>query len=191
MQMNPMRDTITAIQAEYLRYKSLAEAALAQLDEPQLSAHAAGQNSIATICWHVAGNLRSRFTDFLTSDGEKPWRDREDEFAPRNVSRAELLEHWERGWSALFTALEGLSDSDLTSTVTIRAQPLSVREALFRSLAHAAYHVGQVVYVAHALRGDGWKYLSIAPGKSAEYNAAPGSEKPAAHAERLRSSAKS
>ena len=183
-----MRYTVTAVQAEYLRYKSLAEAALSQLEESQLYSHTLDQNSVATICWHVAGNLRSRFTDFLTTDGEKPWRDREDEFAPREVSRAELLAHWENGWGALLLALEGLSNADLTRTVTIRGQGLSVQEALFRSLAHVAYHVGQVVYAGRILRGDGWQFLSIAPGKSAEYNSAPSSEKPAAHAELLRSS---
>ena len=186
-----MRDTITAIQAEYIRYKALADAAIAQLDERQLAAHTSGQNSVTAICWHVANNLRSRFTDFLTTDGEKPWRDREDEFAARSVPRSELVEHWERGWSALFLTLDGLSDSDLTRTVTIRGQALSVQEALFRSLAHASYHVGQVVYAGRIQRGEGWQFLSIPPGKSAEYNAAPRSEKPTAHAARLRSTGNS
>jgi hypothetical protein len=182
-----MRDTVAAVQAEYLRYKALAEAALAQLDESQLANHPPHENSIATICWHVAGNLRSRFTEFLTSDGEKPWRNREEEFEPRAVSRAELLAYWDRGWAALLLTLDGLSDADLIRTVTIRGQPLSVQEALFRSLAHVSYHVGQVVYAGRAQRGDDWRYLSIPPGKSAEYNSAPRSEKPAAHAEALRS----
>jgi uncharacterized damage-inducible protein DinB len=187
-----MRTTVAAIQAEYLRYKALAEAALAQLDEPELVAPGlSGGNSIATICWHVAANLHSRFTDFLTSDGEKPWRDREDEFAPRVVPRSEFLAHWEHGWTALLSTVDALTDADLARTVTIRGQALSVQEALFRSLAHVSYHVGQVVYAARAQRGETWRYLSIPPGKSAEYNSAPHSEKPAAHAEYLRASTSS
>jgi uncharacterized damage-inducible protein DinB len=180
-----MRQTVAAIQAEYLRYKALAEAALAQLDDRELVAPAPGGNSIAAICWHVAGNLLSRFTDFLATDGEKPWRNREDEFAPRPVTRAELLTQWGRGWTALFNTLEALTDADLTRMVTIRGQSLSVQEALFRSLAHASYHVGQVVYAARAQRGDAWQFLSIPPGRSNEYNLAPRSEKPADHAEVL------
>src|SRR6185503_7084914 len=107
-----------------------------------------------------------------TTGGEKPWRNREEEFAPREVPRDELLEHWERGWGALLNTLQSLSDADLTRTVTIRGQPPSVQEALFRSLAHASYHVGQIVYAARAQRGSAWRFLSIPPGKSSEYNAA-------------------
>lgn len=184
-----MRTTIAAIEGEYHRYKALADAALAQLGEHELSAAAyEGGNSIATICWHVAGNLRSRFTEFLSTDGEKQWRDREEEFAPRHVTRDELLTHWERGWSALLSTIDGLSDADLTRSVTIRQQPLSVQEALMRSLAHVSYHVGQIVYAARAHRGSAWRFLSIPPGKSSEYNAAPRSERPIAHAEFLRRS---
>lgn len=184
-----MRTTLLAVQAEYLRYKALVEAALAQLDDAELLAPAPGSgNAVATICWHVAGNLRSRFTEFLTTDGEKPWRDREDEFAPRSVQRSELLSHWESGWAALLGTLDTLADADLTRSVTIRGQRLSVQEALFRSLAHVSYHAGQVVYAARALRGDRWQFLSIPPGKSAEYNATPRSETPDTHARFLRSS---
>lgn len=181
-----MRDTVTAIRAEYLRYKALAEAAIAQLDDAELVVRSDKNNSIATISWHVGGNLRSRFSDFLTTDGEKPWRDREEEFALRTVSRSELLEHWERGWSVLLNTLDTLDDSHLTQSVTIRQQSLTVLEALLRSLAHMTYHVGQIVYIARALRGDSWTFLSIPPGQSAAYNAAPRSEKPDAHAAHLR-----
>lgn len=178
-----------AVQAEYLRYKVLVEAALAQLEDAELLAPALqGGNSIATICWHVAGNLRSRFTEFLTTDGEKPWRDREDEFAPRSVQRSELRSHWYSGWAALLGTLETLGDADLTTSVTIRGQSLSVQEALFRSLAHVAYHAGQVVYAARVLRGARWRFLTIPPGESAQYNVAPRSERPDAHARFLRSS---
>ena len=181
-----MTNIVESIRAEYLRYKALAEAAIAQLDEPQISVEGPnGGNSIAAICWHVAGNLSSRFTDFLTADGEKPWRQREEEFKSRSVTRAELLEKWEQGWSPLLGTLAALTDDQLQSTVTIREQPLQVHEALHRSLAHTSYHVGQIVYVAKGLRGKEWKYLSIPPGGSDAYNRAPTGEKAAAHTARL------
>lgn len=186
-----MRNIIDSIRGEYLRYKSLAEAAIDQLDEPQLSEDGANKgNSIAVICWHIAGNLRSRFTDFLTADGEKLWRHREEEFATRTVSRSELLAKWEDGWKPLLETLDKLSDDDLTRTITIRDQPLRVDEALHRSLAHLSYHVGQIVYVAKSLRGDDWKYLSIPPGQSDAYRKDPTRDKPAAHHASLRGSAR-
>lgn len=170
---------IESIQAEFLRYKELGEKAIAQLDGAAISAApSGGGNSIATICWHMSGNFRSRFTDFLTTDGEKPWRHRDEEFEPRAVTRDELLEKWEQGWRVLLATLGGLSDADLERTVTIRQQPLSVREALLRSLAHASYHVGQIVYAAKAARGDEWKYLTIPPGQSEQYNRQPTLERP-------------
>ena len=171
-----------SIRAEYLRYKALAEAAVDQLSDDQLSAPGQnGGNSIAVICWHVSGNLKSRFTDFLTTDGEKPWRQREEEFKARTVTRSELLSKWTEGWNVLLGTLSTLTDEQLTQTVAIRNQPLLVHEALHRSLAHLSYHVGQIVYVAKAMRGKDWKYLSIAPGKSDAYNQAPTREKPASH----------
>jgi hypothetical protein len=182
-----MNTLIKSIEGEYRRYKALADAACAQVPEPLLSAAGpAGGNSLATICWHVSGNLRSRFTDLLTSDGEKPWRQREEEFAARAVSRVELDAKWNQGWAVVFATLAALSDADLTKTVHIRGQALAVHEALHRSLAHASYHVGQIVYVAHALCGDQWKYLSIPPGGSAAYNANPQYDKPHLQAEAVR-----
>ena len=176
-----MTNIIDSIRAEYLRYRALAEAAIDQLTEDQLSAEGAnGGNSVAVICWHVSGNLRSRFTEFLPSDGEKPWRKREEEFRARTVTRDELLSKWNQGWEALLGALANLTDEQLQVTVTIRGQPLRVHEALHRSLAHLSYHVGQIVYLAKSLRGKDWKYLSIPPGKSDEYNQAPKLERPAA-----------
>jgi uncharacterized damage-inducible protein DinB len=184
--MNAMLGSITA---EFTRYKALAEGAIRQLEDGQLNvAPFAGGNSVTTICWHIGGNLRSRFTDFLTSDGEKPWRQREEEFRDRTVARADLLAHWERGWETLFAALASLTDADLDKTVTIRGQLLSVHEALHRSLAHVSYHVGQVVLVARGLAGDRWRFLSIPPGQSDAYNARPAFEKPDAHAARVRGS---
>jgi hypothetical protein len=160
---------IESIRGEYQRYKKLAEAAMSQVEESRLSAAPSAEgNSIAMIGWHVAGNLKSRFTDFLTSDGEKPWRNREEEFEGRTVSRAELFEKWEDGWKALFSALDGLSDDLLDREVTIRGQAIPVLDALHRSLAHTSYHVGQIVFLAKHLRRESWKSLSIPRGKSEE-----------------------
>ena len=175
---------IKSIAAEFRRYKTLAEGALAQVSEPQLSVPGPGNgNSLASICWHVAGNLQSRFTDFLTSDGEKPWRRREEEFVQRTVTREELLAKWTAGWEVLFRTLDTLTDAQLTASVIIRAQPLAVHEALHRSLAHISYHAGQIVYVAHSLCGPSWRYLSIPPGGSDAYNANPALDKPLAQAQ--------
>lgn len=177
--MTPGRPLVGAIEAEYRRYQALGQGALEQLSDAQLcQADGSGGNSIATIVWHVSGNLVSRFTDFLDSDGEKPWRDRESEFLARTVSRPELLEQWEKGWSVLLQSLGGLGDDRLHTAVTIRGVPLSVHEALLRSLAHTSYHVGQIVFLAKALRGGDWRYLTIPPGQSAAYNANPIAEKP-------------
>lgn len=182
-----MSPILESIRAEYERYQVLAERALDQVADERLSAAGpAGGNSLATIAWHLSGNLRSRFTAFLTEDGEKPWRNREDEFAARVVSRAELRAHWTAGWAALYDALNALADADVTRTVTIRGQSLPVHAALHRSLAHVSYHVGQIVYLAHAHQGPAWEYLSIPPGGSAAYNAAPSRETPGAHVAQLR-----
>lgn len=165
-----MRDLIDSIRGEYERYKALAEGAVRQVEDADLSTPGPnGSNSLAIICWHVSGNLRSRFTDFLTSDGEKPWRNRDEEFDDRSVSRAEFLAKWDSGWAALFATLATLTDANLDDTVTIRGQTLKVHEALHRSLAHTAYHVGQMVYVAKAFRGDAFGSLSIPRGQSSTY----------------------
>jgi len=176
--MTSTRIIIASIEAEYRRYKLLAEASFHQLSEAELAEPRSDPaNSVATIGWHVAGNLKSRFTDFLTTDGEKPWRNREDEFAARRVNHEGLLREWETGWSVLLGALEELEDEDLELPVKIRGKELSVAEALHRSLAHVAYHVGQIVFIAKAIRGVDWEYLSIPPGKTADYNANPTREK--------------
>lgn len=181
-----MSSALDSVRAEYARYRALAEGAIRQLDDASLCAADPGGNSIATLVWHLSGNFQSRFTDFLTTDGEKPWRQRDDEFAPRSVSRDELMARWSDGWAVLEGALGELADSDLDRSVTIRRQPLRVHQALLRSLAHAAYHVGQIVLLAKAARGEAWESLSIPLGGSAAYNAAPTSETPTAHADRLR-----
>ena len=166
-----MTNFLDSIRAEYLRYKALAERAIDQLTEDELSTQGPnGGNSIAVICWHISGNLQSRFSEFLTSDGEKPWREREEEFQVRTVTRSALLSKWDQGWEVLLGALATLTDEQLYLTVTIRGQPLSVHEALHRSLAHLSYHVGQIVYLAKSFRGKDWKSLSIPPGMSAAFN---------------------
>jgi uncharacterized damage-inducible protein DinB len=174
---NP-KHMIAAIETEYRRYKSLGEGTMGQLSDDQLLVQPTPESlSIAMIVWHVSGNLESRFTDFLTTDGEKPWRNRESEFEVRRVSRVELLAKWERGWATLFAALASLSDADLPRTVTIRGVAATVGEALERSLAHTSYHAGQMTYLGKMLRRDDWKYLSIPPGGTTAYNANPTMEK--------------
>jgi uncharacterized damage-inducible protein DinB len=173
-----MRDTVASIEGEFLRYRKLGEGAFGQVSDADLGRAAAGNgNSMATLIQHISGNFLSRFTDFLTTDGEKPWRDRESEFAARTAAREDLRASWESGWKALEGALESLTDADLGRTVTIRGQELSVREALHRSLAHASYHVGQMVMLGRSISGDKWRFLTIPPGMSAEYNRAPSLEK--------------
>ena len=178
-----MNRIVASVEAEYRRYKALAEAAIAQVSDQDLVAPGPGDgNPIAVVCRHLAGNLRSRFTEFLTADGEKPWRRRDEEFERRAVSRGELLAQWEGGWGTLLDTLAGLTDADLDREVTIRGQRMRVVEALHRSLAHASYHVGQIVYAARGVRGEAWEYLSIPPGQSERYNANPTLETPGAHA---------
>jgi uncharacterized damage-inducible protein DinB len=178
-----MSPHVEAIADEFTRYKALGEAAIAQLGDEELVVTASeGGNSIVAIVWHLAGNLESRFTDFRTSDGEKPWRDRDDEFVLRSVTKAQLLEKWERGWRALLTAIGELGDADLLATVTIRRQQLRIDQALQRSLAHTAYHIGQIVFMAKQIRSGGWRCLSIPLGGSAAHNARGADESAKAHA---------
>ncbi len=173
-----MTNIIESIRSEFLRYKALGEGAINQIDDAALSAEGPnGGSSIAVICWHIAGNLQSRFTDLLTSDGEKPWRNRDEEFQQRVVTRAELLSKWGQGWEVLLSALANLEDEQLPNTVTIRGVPLRVDAALHRSLAHLSYHVGQIVYLAKSARGTAWTSLSIPPGQSTAYNQAPTRER--------------
>jgi hypothetical protein len=129
-------------------------------------------NSIAVIMKHIGGNLRSRWTDFLSTDGEKPWRNRDDEFVDTFASRDEVLAAWEVGWAALFEALECLTEADLERTIFIRGEPHNVALATERSLAHTCYHVGQIVILARHWAGDAWTTLTIPRGGSAAHNAA-------------------
>jgi hypothetical protein len=160
---------------EFKRLQSLGDGAISQLSHEQFFASPSpGDNSVAVIVKHVGGNLLSRWTDFLTSDGEKPGRDRDTEFRiTPSDSRDQLLQRWTHGWAALFDALTPLQDSDMTRVVTIRGEPLTVLQAVNRQLTHYAYHVGQIVYVAKHYRGPEWRSLSIPLGRSAEFNRNP------------------
>ena len=153
------------------RLKKLSESALAQLDDGEYFRRPSeAENSVATIVKHVSGNMRSRWRDFLTSDGEKPDRHRDGEFEmPAHVSRDEVLGWWESGWAIALAAIEALAPEDLERTVTIRGEAFLVVEALNRSAAHTAYHVGQIVYLARHFAGAKWQTLSIPKGRSAEF----------------------
>ncbi|HEX2078317.1 MAG TPA: DUF1572 family protein [Longimicrobium sp.] len=154
-------------------YKGLADEAMAQVDGAQfLTALGGEENSIALVVKHMAGNLRSRWTDFLTSDGEKPDRDRDAEFEVlAGDGRAELMEAWERGWAAFLDTLGSLTPGDLGRTITIRGEPQTVLRAVDRGVAHACYHVGQIVLLAKHFAGPGWRTLSIPRGQSQQFNA--------------------
>ncbi len=151
------------VRLQFTRLKKLAEDALAQVsDEELLVALDPESNSLAVIVKHMAGNLRSRFTDFLTTDGEKPDRNRDGEFEIGGTpSREAILADWERGWSVLFEALDALTEDDVLLEVTIRGEPLSVVQALDRQMTHHAYHVGQIVFLAKHFRSSAWRNLSI------------------------------
>lgn len=152
-------------------YKTLTEKAMAQVTDEQLLATLDGEmNSIAQVVKHMAGNMRSRWTDFLTSDGEKANRDRDSEFTDPPVTRAELLALWEEGWQCLFTALEPLAEQDLQRTVTIRGEAHSVMQTINRQVAHYSYHCGQIVFLAKHLQHAHWKTLSVPRKQSAEFN---------------------
>lgn len=171
---------LESIVAEYRRYRGLAEKALAQVADEDLN-RAVGDddNSIAVVMNHVSGNLASRFTDFLTTDGEKSWRNRDTEFDEGPFSREDVRNRWERGWGILFDTLGTLTDDDFPKEVKIRGIGLTVHDALHRSLAHVAYHVGQIVTVARVHVGKDWQSLSIPRGGTVAYNQNPTLEKPA------------
>jgi hypothetical protein len=155
----------------FRHYKKTAEAAMEQVTDEQLVAVLDPEmNCIAAIVKHMAGNMRSRWTDFLTSDGEKPDRDRDSEFAEPPSGRNDLMKHWESGWNCLFSALEPLRPADLSRTITIRGEAHSVMQAINRQVAHYAYHCGQIVFLAKHFQHLRWKSLSTPRGQSAEFN---------------------
>lgn len=159
---------------EYKRYKTYLDGALPQLsDEAFFQSIGPTSNSVAVIMKHISGNLKSRFTEFLTTDGEKPWRDRESEFDVTGLSRADLMQSWQEAWQILEDNVFGLTLEDGSRIVTVRGVELTVNDALCRSLAHISSHVGEIIFLAKYLVGEDWTYLSIAPGKSDEYRKNP------------------
>lgn len=155
----------------FRNYKKLAERAIEQVSNEEFFATIDVEaNSIALIVKHIAGNLRSRWTDFLTADGEKPDRNRDTEFELIDDSRESLMKFWENGWAILFAAIEPLTPDDFSKTITIRGEPHTVVEAINRQLTHYAYHIGQIVLLAKQFRSSEWKTLSVPKNRSAEFN---------------------
>ena len=155
----------------FAQYKGLADKTFAQLSIEELNWQPDElSNSVAVIVRHINGNLRSRFTDFLTSDGEKSWRNRDTEFETGYTSKEEMLREWEASWSVLFSLLDGLTEEHLQKTVLIRNEAHTVIDALQRQLAHYASHVGQIIYIGKMIKQSGWKTLSIPRGGSAAFN---------------------
>ncbi len=159
---------------QFRGHKRMGEAAMAQLEDKDFFvALDPESNSVATLVKHIAGNARSRFTDFLTSDGEKPDRFRDQEFAvSEKTTREEVLRCWEQAWEHVFSTLDSLQPEDVERTVTIRSEPHTVMQALNRALAHYAQHIGQIVFLAKHLRSEQWRTLSIPRGKSEDYKTA-------------------
>lgn len=151
-------------------YKELGDKTFAQLEEEDLFYQPSTEsNSIAVIVQHMYGNMLSRWTNFLTEDGEKEWRKRDAEFETTQYSKADILSFWNNGWKCMLDTLESLTAGDLTKTVTIRTEPLLVYDAILRQLAHYPYHVGQIVYIGRLIKNNSWTSLSIPKGNSAQY----------------------
>jgi uncharacterized damage-inducible protein DinB len=166
---NYLEDSLTL----FRYYKKLGEDSMAQVTDDELTATLDPEmNSIAQIVKHIAGNMRSRWRDFLTTDGEKPDRNRDSEFIEPPATREALRAVWEAGWDEVFRALGPLTEADLARTVLIRNEPHSVMQAINRQVAHYAYHVGQIVMLAKHMRSEQWKSLSVPRNKSAEFNRA-------------------
>ncbi len=157
---------------QFSYYKSVAERTFTQLpDEALFWQYNEDSNSIATIVKHMSGNMLSRWTDFLTSDGEKEWRKRDAEFENDSTSRGEMLREWDRGWKCLFDTLNNLKEEDFSKTVYIRSEPHTVIDAINRQLAHYPYHVGQIVFIGKMAANGHWQSLTIPKGKSQQFNA--------------------
>jgi len=157
--------------AIFRQYKQLGERSMAQVSDEQLFALLDDEsNSIAIIVKHMTGNMRSRWTDFLTTDGEKPNRNRDSEFVEPPATREALMREWEAGWACVFTAIEPLTDADLGRAVTIRGEAHSVMQAINRQLAHYPQHIGQIILLAKHYAGERWQTLSVPRNKSAEFN---------------------
>lgn len=162
---------LTSVRKQFAYYKQLGEQTMAQLSDAELFALPnENSNSIAIIVQHLWGNMLSRWTDFLHSDGEKEWRNRDAEFESAAINREWLLQRWEEGWQCLFNALDTLTDADLERIIYIRNQGHTVAEAINRQLAHYPYHIGQMVFIGKWMRNENWQNLSIPKGNSQQYN---------------------
>lgn len=167
-----LQNYIENIQKLFRYYKSLGEKSIAQLNDEQVFQTPDDEsNSVAIIVKHIAGNMLSRWTDFLDSDGEKSWRNREQEFESTFKTKKEMMEYWEKGWTCLFNAVDPLTVEDMSKIAYIRNEGHSVLEAINRQLTHYAYHVGQIVFLAKSLKSKDWKSLSIPKGQSKVFNA--------------------
>lgn len=152
-------------------YKQLGEKTFEQLEEKDFHWQPSSEsNSIAVIIQHLTGNMLSRWTNFLTEDGEKEWRQRDDEFEIHSYSKQQLIDTWNRGWDCFLTALDSLTQDDLLKTIYIRKEPLTAIDAINRQLAHYPYHIGQIVYIGRMIKNENWKNLSIPKGTSQQYN---------------------
>lgn len=157
-----MINYLESAKRQFKMYKGLGEKAMAQMEDPTLAWQAnEDSNSVISIIQHMWGNMLSRWTDFLTTDGEKPWRQRDAEFENGAVSREAIMQKWEEGWACVFTALDSITDADLEKIIYIRAEAHTVLEAINRQIAHYAYHVGQIVYVAKLHTHDDWQSMTI------------------------------
>lgn len=171
IEASPAKEFLRAVKVDFHKYKNLGDKTFLQLAEADFYATPYSDgNSIAVLIQHISGNLISRFSDFLTSDGEKENRDRDAEFIPQNYTKSELLSIWDKGYAVLFQNLDELSESDLSAIIYIRHEPLSVPEALMRSMGHISYHIGQIVFLAKYIKQNQWQTLSIEKGKSQAYN---------------------
>ena len=161
-------------------YRDLGEKTFDQLNDEEIHFQPTSEsNSIAVIVQHMTGNMLSRWTNFLTEDGEKEWRKRDEEFEKKQMSKQDLIEVWHKGWDCFLNALQSLKEEDLLTTVHIRQESLSVIDAINRQMAHYPYHVGQIIYIGKILRNNDWKSLSIPKGKSADYNTGDKAKDPA------------
>jgi hypothetical protein len=179
---------MNSLAAEYLGtairrlkyYRFLGEQAFSQLEEKDFHIQpSSASNSIAMIIQHVSGNMLSRWTNFLTEDGEKEWRRRDEEFEPHHHTYAELMDMWNKGWDCFIGTLESLKEEDLLKTIYIRKEPLSAIDAINRQLAHYPYHIGQILYIAKQIKNTDWKSLSIEKGASKAYEHGEGIKDPA------------
>lgn len=166
-----MSDYLESVEKQFLRYKQLGEKTISQLEDQDLFwRYNEDSNSIAIIVKHLWGNMLSRWTDFLTSDGEKEWRERDEEFEGNDVTREEIIKQWDEGWKCLFNALSSVNEDNFNQTVYIRDEAHTIMDAFNRQLAHYCVHIGQIMFIGKMIKGKEWQSLSIPKGKSKEFN---------------------